>query len=254
MLPETYRMVAEREDAYWWQVARRVISIRLLRCCGVPRGGRWLDLGCGPGGNLLLPDAFAAGLIVGLDVSPIALAIARLKKPHARLVSADLNNALPFGDASFDVVSVFNVLYHDWVKSEAAVIAEVSRVLRPGGVFLITEPAFAILAREMDIAAMGRRRYRIADIVELCERAGLRVVQTSYFTSFGFPLLLAAKLMRRLKPATQRRPAKLSADMKPINPIVNNLLLRLSILEARAIAARLPVPFGTTLLCLAHKI
>ena len=99
-------------------------------------------------------------------------------------------------DDSFDVVTVFNVLYHDWVKDEGAVISEVARVLRPGGVFLVTEPAFSVLTREMDAAAMGHRRYRIADFAALIERAGLRVAQASYFTSFGFPLLLAMKLMR----------------------------------------------------------
>ena len=59
---------------------------------------------------------------------------------------------------------------------------------------MITEPAFAVLSRELDEAAMGHRRYRIADIAILIERAGLRIAQTSYFTSFGFPLLLAMKL------------------------------------------------------------
>jgi SAM-dependent methyltransferase len=252
MQPQTYTMLAEREDSYWWHRARRGMAVRLLSRCAVRRGGRWLDLGCGPGGNLRLSDAFAAALTVGVDLSPIALAIARRKKPEAQLVGADLNNALPFADGTFDVVTVFNVLYHDWIESEAKVLAEVRRVLRPGGVLLITEPAFAILAREMDVAAMGRRRYRIADIARRCDGAGLRRVQATYFTSFGFPLLLAAKLVRRTRRAAEGAAAA-GADMKPLNPTVNNLLLWLATLESHAIAAKFPVPFGTTLLCLARK-
>ncbi len=253
MLPETYKMLAEREDGYWWHVGRRAMSIRLLSHCGIPRGGRWLDLGCGPGGNLALADSFAASLTVGVDVSPIALSIARQKKPRARLVRADLNNSLPFGDAVFDVVTVFNVLYHDWVISEAAVIDEISRVLRRGGSLLITEPAFAVLAREMDVAAMGHRRYRRADIVGLCESTGLHAVQASYFTSFGFPLLLAMKFLRQLKAAGRGTQSDADADMKPLNPIANEILLRLSMLKSHAISAKLPIPFGTTLFCLARK-
>jgi SAM-dependent methyltransferase len=254
MLPETYQMLAAREDTYWWHVARRALSIRLLSQCAIPRGGRWLDLGCGPGGNLALSDSFAASLIVGVDLSPIALSIARQKQPQSRLVRADLNNSLPFGDANFDAVTVFNVLYHDWVMSEAAVFAEINRVLRPGGVLLITEPAFSILAREMDIAAMGHRRYRVTNILQLCRSAGLLAVQTSYFTSFGFPLLLAMKLWRRLGFAERAGPAESNAEMRPLNQVLNAFLLRVSILESRAILAKLPVPFGTTLLCLARKI
>jgi SAM-dependent methyltransferase len=253
MLPETYEMLAAREDTYWWHVARRALSKKLLSQCAIPRGGRWLDLGCGPGGNLALSASFGPGLTVGVDVSPIALSIARRKKPGARLARADLNNALPFSDGSFDVVTVFNVLYHDWVKDEGAVISEIARVLRPGGVFLVTEPAFSVLTREMDAAAMGHRRYRIADFAVLIERAGLRVAQASYFTSFGFPLLLAMKLMRGLKPGATGSHVGTAADMRPIKPFVNGLLRWFSGLEARLIGIPLRVPFGTTLLCLAFK-
>jgi SAM-dependent methyltransferase len=255
MRPETYRMLAEREDTYWWHVARRATSIQLLRRCDIPRGGRWLDLGCGPGGNLTLPAAFAAGLTIGVDISPIALSIARRKKPLACLVRADLNNALPFVEASFDVATIFNVLYHDWVNSEVAVLAEIRRVLRPDGVLLITEPAFAILARNMDVAAMGHRRYRITDIAQMCEAAGLRVDRTSYFTSFGFPLLILMKALRWVKPRKKDDTQfEAGVDVKPLDPIANDLLLRLSDLESLAIAAGFHVPFGTTLLCLARKI
>ena len=116
MQPQTYKMLAEREDTYWWHVARRSMSSRLLRQCGITPGGRWLNLGCGAGGNLALSEPFAPALAVGVDVSTIAISFARRKKPKARLVRADLNNGLPFDDAAFDVVTVFNVLYHDWVK------------------------------------------------------------------------------------------------------------------------------------------
>ncbi len=254
MHPETYKMVAEREDTYWWQLARRAMSARLLSHCNVSYGGSWLDLGCGTGGNLALSAPFAPSLVVGVDVSAIAISIARSRKPWARLVRADLNNALPFGSATFDVVTVFNVLYHDWVESEAAVIAEIHRVLRPGGACLITEPAFALLRREMDVASMGHRRYRIPDIAGLCEAATLRVEQTSYFTSFGFPLLLAMKFWQRLKSARRGAQSQAAADMKPLNPIASEILRRLSAAESRAISAGLRVPFGTTLLCLARRI
>jgi SAM-dependent methyltransferase len=253
MRPETYRMLAEREDSYWWHTARRALSTQLLTRCEIPHGCCWLDLGCGSGGNLPLSEAFAASFTVGIDVSQMAISIAHRKKPGAILVRADLNNPLPFDDGVFDVATVFNVLYHEWVKNDAEVIVEISRVLRPGGVFFITEPAFAILTREMDIAAMGHRRYRITDIASLCNAGGLQVELATYFTSFGFPLLIAMRALRWLKRAENDRQFAAAADMKRLNKVANGLLLGLSGLESRAIAAGWHFPFGTTLLCLARK-
>jgi SAM-dependent methyltransferase len=73
-------------------------------------------------------------------------------------VSNNIARGLPFRDTSFDLAPVFNVLYHDWVPDEKAVVHEIVRILRPGGVALFTEPAFPALSRSMDVWAMGRKR------------------------------------------------------------------------------------------------
>lgn len=252
MRPETYKMLANREDVYWWHRARRSISIALLKQCKISRSGYWLDLGCGPGGNLGLSASFEAGMTVGLDVSPIAISIARQKKPAAHLVCADLSGELPFSDSTFDVVTIFNVLYHDWVKSEEAVLSEVSRVLRPGGILLLTEPAFPILAREMDLAAMGHRRYRLKDMESKCRPAALDVERSTYITSFGFIILLLLKAARHFYRPNQTIELE-AADMKPISPPVNAALHAMAMAESRLIAWGARIPFGTTLLCLARK-
>jgi len=194
MLEETYYRLAARQDTYWWHRARRAMSVDLLRrhaqlapgCCCV-------DLGCGPGGNLGLLDEFKPSVIVGVDLSPLALDLARRTRPEVDLIRADLSCSLPFGDSTFDVATIFNVLYHSWIPSELEVLAEVRRILRPGGVSLITEPAFAGLSRPMDELGMAQRRYRLADFKGLCRSVGLEVVFGSYFTSFGAGILLALK-------------------------------------------------------------
>src|SRR5215813_11170543 len=85
MRPEAYRMLAQREDDYWWHCARRVMSLDLLRRHGLHDGSRWLDLGCGTGGNLGLLDTVNPSLVVGLDISSIALDIARRRHPSTLL-------------------------------------------------------------------------------------------------------------------------------------------------------------------------
>jgi SAM-dependent methyltransferase len=251
MHPETYRMLAAREESYWWHRARRKMSLDLLRRHGAGPGCKWLDLGCGPGGNLGLLDPLGPSLVAGLDLSPIALGIAATKKPDASLVRADISRMLPFADGAFDVVTIFNVLYHDWVADEASVVREIRRVLRPGGVALVTEPAFRSLSRQMDHAAMGHRRYRRTDVAAWFRNAGLSVEVLSYFTSFGYPILRGAKFLAGFR----RNPAEqdVGVDMKRLNAPADRLMFDLASIEAKAIAAGIPVPFGTTIVALGRK-
>lgn len=239
MRPETYAMVSEREEHYWWHRARRAMAAGLLGRHGLAPGCRAVDLGCGTGGNLSLFAPFSPRSVVGLDLSPIALEHARRKHPSAPLVRADLTRALPFADASMDVVTIFNVLYHQWIDDEVEVLSEACRILRPGGLLLATEPAFEALARQMDRAAMARRRYEAPEFAGLCRQAGLEIAFLSYFTSFGTP------------PAYFLKATK--ADMKPLNPLINEILYLAARAEAFAIVRGFAIPFGVTMVCVARK-
>jgi SAM-dependent methyltransferase len=245
--PETYRMLAHRQDRYWWHRARRSLSRALLAKYGLATNPRWLDLGCGPGGNLGMLDGFLPASVVGFDLSPLALELAREATPEAMLVGGDLNRPLPFHDGSFDLVTIYNVLYHQWIESETAALREVYRVLAPGGLLLLTEPAFPELARGMDVAAMARRRYSLDDFQVWMTQARLLPVFSTYFTSFGYPLLLAAK---RLSGQKEQRGG---ADMRPIPVIANMALLAAARIESTLIRCGARMPFGTTLLAIARR-
>jgi SAM-dependent methyltransferase len=250
MRPEAYDLVAAREDGYWWHRARREMAAGLLRRYGLAQGCRALDLGCGTGGNLSIFSSFAPRFVVGLDVSPIALQHARRKHPSAPLVRADLRRRLPFADASFNVVTIFNVLYHRWVEDEIAVLSDVRRILSPGGLLMATEPAFRAFERQMDTAAMTRRRYRIPEFAAMCARAELPVRFTSYFTSFGAPVV---SLMKALDRGSTRPADRVHADLKPLNPVLNQLLHVIASVEALTIVRGWRLPFGLTLACVARK-
>lgn len=249
MRPEQYQMLADRQQTYWWHCARRSMALGLLRRYGLSEGCEWLDIGCGPGGNFGMLDPLAPKTVAGMDVSTIALDLARQHAPAAVLVRGDVNDPLPFADESFDVVTIFNVLYHDWVRNEAAVFAEVARVLRRDGLLLFTEPAFDVLEREMDDAVMTRRRYRNADFDPLLTDAGFETLFSSYFTSFGVPILLAAKWLKRPKDAN-----KPGIDMRPIPKTVNDVFAALAGIEGRLLRARVRMPFGTTLVRVARRL
>lgn len=92
------------------------------------RPHRVLDAGCGDG---LFARTIAAPAVVGVDLSPGMVARARGRGVDARV--ADIQE-LPFADASFDVVVCNWTLYH--LPELEQGLAELARVLRPGGRFV----------------------------------------------------------------------------------------------------------------------
>jgi SAM-dependent methyltransferase len=101
-------------------------------------GARILDIGCGAGyGTAEL--AQLGRLAIGIDVSPEATTHARAAYPleNTRFLPASAT-ALPFADASFHLITAFEVIEHldDW----RALLAEARRVLHPNGIFLVSTP------------------------------------------------------------------------------------------------------------------
>ena len=97
-----------------------------------------LDAGCGVGyGSAMLAEAGAAE-VIGVDLSDKAVQAAGAgAPPHASFVVGDVH-ALPFETGRFDVVVCFEVIEH--VEGQDQVIAELARVLAPGGVLAISSP------------------------------------------------------------------------------------------------------------------
>jgi SAM-dependent methyltransferase len=104
---------------------------------------RLLDLGCGPAGPLTFIAAVVGCRTTGVDVSGPAISAGRARADalalSARVVlrKADLNEALPFADSSFDAALSVDAVLH--LEDRAAMFREVARVLVPGGRFLFTD-------------------------------------------------------------------------------------------------------------------
>ena len=92
-----------------------------------------LDLACGTGRLLAFADT-------GLDFSPNMLAIAQKRWPNKQLIEADAT-ALPFEDERFHAVYSLHFIMHQSKAQTQAVLKEVHRVLKPGGVFICDFPS-----------------------------------------------------------------------------------------------------------------
>jgi ubiquinone/menaquinone biosynthesis C-methylase UbiE len=101
------------------------------------QGKRVLELGCG-NGKTAAALLRAAGEVVAIDFSRRGLEACRrtLPDPNLLLVEADVRH-LPFAEAAFDQVVAFHVLGHLLENERQAMVEEVRRVLRPGGVLMV---------------------------------------------------------------------------------------------------------------------
>ncbi len=98
-------------------------------------GERALDVATGTG-NTAFALAAKGVDVIGLDVSEGMLAQARAKGSPARFIQGEAEN-LPFGDATFDLVTARHAPHHFW--DVPRFLAEVRRVLRPGGRFVMAD-------------------------------------------------------------------------------------------------------------------
>jgi SAM-dependent methyltransferase len=107
-----------------------------------------LDLGCGDGGTCGVWLSENAREYVGVDISSGAVALARSRGLKAQQIKSV--GALPFNDRSFDAVVCSEVLEH--LLEPQVAIAEAKRVLRPGGLLLVTTPNAVYWRRRLDLA------------------------------------------------------------------------------------------------------
>ena len=236
---EMYRL----ESFYWWFVARRkLLKWVVERVTSQSGPGRILDVGCGTGINSTLLAEY--GETVSCDVSPEAMEYC--KERGVRNLALSRVETLSFVSASFDLVVALDVLEH--IEDDLAGMGELRRVMRQGGLLIITVPAYGFLWSEHDEALQHKRRYAAYELRNKLTRAGFEVERiTFYITLLFFPILIVRVLQNIFKRSTQ---PKTSHIILP--GWVNSLLTGLLGLE-RFFLRWINLPFGVSLVCIARK-
>ncbi|MBI4497788.1 MAG: class I SAM-dependent methyltransferase [Chloroflexi bacterium] len=246
MDPEQYQIMYDLEATHWWYAGMREITAALLdRYLPQRPGLRILDAGCGTGANLQALERY--GSVLGVDISPLALALCRRRGlTGVALASVD---HLPFRDAAFDLVTSFDVLYHLAVQEDQSALREFRRVLRPGGMLFLRVPALGFLRAAHDTAVHTRHRYSTAELRRKVAATGFRVVRATYANTLLFPAIAGLRLAQR---ATGRATDH-QGDVHPAAPAVNTALRAALGLEARLLR-RVDLPLGVSALCVAQAL
>lgn len=168
-----YTRAAAGYDRRWRGYVDRSTRETLART-PVAASDRVLDIGCGTGVLLAgLASQLAPTQLVGVDLTPAMLAVARGRLPPATLLPAARAEALPFAAGSFDVVVSCSVFH--FVPRPDAALGEMHRVLRHGGRLVLTDWCHDYLAcRLLDrwLRLARRPHHRIHRAAELRQRLG----------------------------------------------------------------------------------
>jgi SAM-dependent methyltransferase len=256
---ESYMARLEGAKGHWWVRGMQEVGAAILASVGT--GLAVLDAGCGAGTNL----PWLAGLaeprpVHAFDLSAPAVEHCRRLGLRADLVRASAT-ALPYPEQVFDLVLSVDVLQHLTVSDAAAAMAEVRRVLRPGGRLLLRTNA-----------AFGRSRVPEREDWRLYSPETVRRTLTE--ARLGIDLVTPVNAVQGLWASIPRPSPGRGVDHchehghepgpdgqghglgipRPASSLRNAILLRLVRAEARWLAAtRRPLPFGHSIYALAHR-
>ncbi len=230
----------EAEDRHWWYRGRRSVLERVIDGLRLPARARILDAGCGSGRNMV--ELARHGTVVGIELSPASVALARTRSIGEVIECSVLE--LPFASASFDLAVSLDVIEH--LGDDRAALQELRRVVAPGGALLITVPAYQWLWSGHDVVNHHHRRYTRASLLQVAEQAGWESVRTTYFNSLLLPVAILLRCLERLSPKTTESSLDLWVPPAPLNALLETPLT----LEAAIIGRGGRIPAGLSLLAL----
>jgi SAM-dependent methyltransferase len=241
------RATAEAEARHFWFRGFRAFVVPFIaRAVENRPAPEILDCGCGTGANLDLLGRF--GRATGFDLSEIGLQIGR-SAGRTRLARASVA-AAPFREASFDLVTSFDVLYALDEPDERAAVQEMYRLLRPGGFAIVNVAAMKNLTGDHSVLSHERRRYSRASLAALFQEIGFEIIRLTYTNATLLPPLALVRAVQRRRGLSSdcQASADLSIPPAPVNALLTGLL-RLESLWLR----RFDAPFGSSLLGLVRK-
>lgn len=245
MRHEEYRAMFNLEDHLWWYEGMRAVTASILDRHLTPGPNlRVLDIGCGTGYSLKwLRERLGTQAGFGVDVSPDAAVFWNETELNQGAIASAQH--VPLASNLFDLVTCFDVIYQLREAEAAASIDEIHRVLKPGGILFIREPAYEWLRAGHDIAVGSHHRYTLRELKRLLRVRGFRLKRATYANT----LLFWAAVPRRL---ISKWTGSVESDVKPVRASLNAALAAIFKLEARLLS-HISFPFGLSVIAVAEK-
>ncbi len=243
MNAEEYANMDQMEQGHWYYAGKRELVRGWLRRVGPPQAQDLL-LDCGAGTGRFAKEMETDCRVMVLDDHEESLRLLRTRFRPEQILSL-AGDQVPLPAASLDYVTALDVLEH--TPDDRAVVAGFQRLLKPGGVALVTVPASMALWSDWDEALHHYRRYSRPQLRALFPAEQWEVLHVNYTNVLVYPAVWAVRKWRRIFPAAAGQVR--SEDQQPA-PRVNGLLRWLFV---RPAFWRVPFPFGVSLLLVARR-
>jgi len=246
MRKDLYLEMYQLEEAYWWHVAKRMLVKKLLSMYVDNYFQKKLvDVGCGTGKFLQEMNVWQDwGELLGLDGSDEAIRFTK-ERHIANVKKANFEKKLPLRSKTYDVITSLDVVEH--INDDQHLVNEFYRVLKPGGLVVITVPAHQWLWTYWDEMLGHFRRHNKKSVTSLFSTAGFEIEKISYFYSYLLPIAIIFRLLKSSNKHKQQ-----SSDFIKVPWIVNVILLMKAFLEKETIQY-FNIPFGLSVVCVARK-
>lgn len=242
-----YERFAQLENSHFWFLSRRAIFFDVLdRVLKGERDLQVLEIGCGAGGMMAPLQRY--GTVHGMDIDVEYLRYCK-ERGFSRVLAGS-GHDLPFSDASFDLIALFDCLEH--IPDEGRALHEIFRIVRPGGHVFFSVPAYEWLWSNNDDIAHHQRRYTKGRLRTALEGAGFQVLRASYFNALLLPLIIPSVLVQKLRGRFGLLPDGYNNTSVPIPGPLNWLFTKLMSGERFAIRAA-DLPFGHSLIAVARR-
>ena len=256
---QEYHTIYELEESHWWYLGlHALVKDALARNGGKTTSnaaspthhntkGSLLDAGCGAG-KLLKDLSTSYDPAIGVDISPTGVLLCK-KRGLDKLITGSVSE-LPFKDESFEAAISLDVIYHMQVPDDRVALKELQRVLTPGGILLLNLPAFDFLSGSHDRQVHTKRRYTTKVLKRKLLSSGFEIEELTYRNAFLFPVIFLVRTIQKLTGRAEHGTGK--SDVTGLPKPVNRLLTYLLLLENRLLA-KISLPFGSSVFCVARK-
>jgi SAM-dependent methyltransferase len=246
--PAEFATIARHEESFWWYRGMRAIQLGVLAPYIEKRFVRHaLEAGCGTGYLARRLQRERNLPVVAMDYSAEGLRYG-VEGGLERAAQGSLFD-LPFGSATFDLAMSYDVLQQFEPGEERRAVAELARVLKPGGLLALRVSAFRALRSRHSEFVRERQRYTRPQLRRLVEEAGFRVLRATYANTLLSPVAL---LKFRLVEPLQSKRAESGIQLEP--RWLDRALFGLLAAEAAWLRAGFSLPFGQSLLLIGERV
>ena len=242
MNSEEYSNLSQLETEHWFYRGKRaIVRFWIERYLKLTEHSLLVD--CGAGTGIWALEMSRDCKVLAVDDYEESIAIARQNLGAARVIKAPCDQ-LPLEDGTVHCVTALDVIEH--IEDDVAAIREISRVIAPEGLLVVTVPALMTLWSDWDVSLHHFRRYSRPELKLLLSKNGFEVIEIRYVNTLVFPVVWLARRLRKWRHNTQDE--KRSEDQIPPKWL-NKLLLKWFIFEGTNRWLSLPFGVGLVAIC-----